>query len=188
MPRPRTVLILLMATLPAAASCSGLSERKAEALVRRYNQQLVEAYRTADVELMEGLVGDQEGKKLTGLIGVKRDMGITLDAELLMLKVLAVEPRSGSIAVLTDERWRYRNRRIGTGETVGEESTDHYSLRYVLGKTKGTWVVEAVRFESPPEVGRAAATPRARPQELHGGVPAQAVERGERGTTGTRYR
>ncbi len=157
MRRSGTVLILLLGTLAAGASCSGLSERKAEALVRRYNQQLVEAYRTADVQLMEGLVGDQEGKKLTGLIGVKRDMGLTLDAELLMLTVQAVEASPGSIAVLTDERWRYRHRRIGTGETVGEESTDHYSLRYLLREVKRAWVVEAVRFETPPSVGRAEA-------------------------------
>lgn len=147
--------LLFAAALGTAWGCSSLSERKAEALVRRYDEQLIQAYRTADVELMEGLVGDQEGKKLTGLIGVKRDMGIALDAELLALDVRAVEHKAGEVHVLTEERWRYRDRRIGTGETIGGESTDRYAMRYVLGRLNGTWVVQGVRFERPPAVGRA---------------------------------
>lgn len=125
--------------------------------MRRYNTQLVEAYRTSDVELMEGLVGDDEGKKLTGLIGVKRDLGVTLDAELLTLEVRAVQRKGDTVDVLTDERWRYRHRRLGTGAILGEESTVYYSLRYVLRRMKGAWLVERVRFESPPAMGRAEA-------------------------------
>lgn len=155
MPRLPTAAFLVNAVLAATTACSGLSQHKAEALVRRYNQQLVEAYRTSDVELMDGLVGEEEGKKLTGLIGVKRDLGVTLDAELLTLEVRAVQRKGDTVDVLTDERWRYRHRRIGTGAVVGEESTDHYSLRYVLRKLRSGWVVDAVRFESPPTVGRA---------------------------------
>ncbi len=184
MRRIATARLLLTGTLTATAACSGLSDRKAEALVRRYNDRLVEAYRTADVEVLEGLVGDQEGKKLTGLIGVKRDMGITLDAELLTFEVLAVERKRESVDVLTDERWFYRDRRIGTGETVGQESADRYSLRYVLRKVKGTWVVEAVRFEGPPQVGRTDAPNRAAPQALHGVVPSSSS--GSRGGGSTR--
>ena len=39
--------------------------------MRRYNEKLIEAYRLGDERIVDGLVGDEEGKKLLGLIGVK---------------------------------------------------------------------------------------------------------------------
>ena len=45
-------------------------------------------------QLVEPFVGPQELRKLTGLIGVKVDQGITLDSELLRFEVLSVTRRS----------------------------------------------------------------------------------------------
>lgn len=147
--------LLLGPLLGLLAGCTGLSESGAEDLVRAYNEQLMEAYRLGDPELMGGLVGDSEGRKLLGLIGAKLDMGLTLDSELQSMDFLGVERVGESVQVLTDETWHYRDRVVGTGEVFGPESTDHYLMRYVLRRPGGSWVVDAVRFEAEPEVGRA---------------------------------
>ncbi len=152
----RTGRALALVALCAFAGCRGLSDEGAVRLVRAYDDKLVEAYRTSDEQLMEGLVGPEEGKKLLGLIGVKYDMGFTLDAQLLEFKPLGVRRQEDWVEVRTEERWRYRDRKIGSGETVGGESRDHYFLTYVLKQEKGRWVVWQVRFDQPPEVGRAA--------------------------------
>ena len=152
-----------------AAGCRELPNRRAEAVVRKYNEKLIEAYRVGDERLVEGLVGDAEAKKILGLVGVKTDMGITLDAALMEFRVTGVQrPGPDAVDVLTEERWHYRDRRIGSGETVGAESDDHYFMRYALRKEGKSWVVFKVAFERPPVVGRTAAPNQAPPRIFHG--------------------
>ena len=152
-----SALALTLLAVALATGCTNLSDHEAELVVRTYNERLIEAYQLADAEIMEGIVGDEEARKLTGLIGVKLDAGISLDSSLDEFKVLGVEREDKFINVLTEERWSYRDRRIGTGETVGQPSEDHYLMRYVLNKVDDKWLVVAVKFEEPPVVGRAQA-------------------------------
>ena len=44
---------------------------QARSLVLRYNEIVSEAYRRADIKLIDSVVGPNESKKLTGLIGVR---------------------------------------------------------------------------------------------------------------------
>ena len=127
---------------------------QARQLVERYNQVVAEAYRRGDVRLIDPVVGPNEGKKLTGLIGVRLDLGLTLDSQLLCLEVNQVEKSKDEMRVTTKERWRYRDRKIGTGAQVGEESLDSYEVLYVFKKTGQAWLVDEIRFLSPPQVGR----------------------------------
>jgi hypothetical protein len=87
---------------------------------------------------------------------VKLDAGVTLDATLERLDVLGVERADGEVVVRTEERWHYRDRAIGTGAQVGEDSRDRYFMRYHLRRLDGRWVVDRVAFERAPEVGREA--------------------------------
>jgi len=159
--------VFLAAT--ALAGCRNLPDHRAEALVRKYNEKLIEAYRMGDERIIEGLVGDEEARKILGLIGVKTDLGITLDAALTEFHVTGIQrPSRDTVDVLTDERWHYRDRRIGSGETLGQESDDHYFMRYALRKDQKSWVVFKVSFERPPEVGRTEVPNRASPKAFHG--------------------
>lgn len=160
--------LLAVAALLVCA-CSSFSDADAVEVVRRYNARLIEAYRAGDVRLVDPLVGEVEGKRLTGLIGVNLDEGITLDAELLELQPTGVERRDAAVVVSTRERWYYRNRKIGTREQVGPDSTDSYVMRYWLGRVEGRWVVERTEFAEPPQVGRGAALQAAGLPPAHGG-------------------
>ena len=91
---------------------------------------------------------------VAALDGVRLDLGITLDAQLLSLEVTSVEQTKDEMRVCTNERWRYRDRKIGTGEQVGEESLDSYEMLYVLRKIDRAWLVDEIQFASPPQVGR----------------------------------
>ena len=144
----------LVAATTVLVGCGGLSDTAATDLVRAYNRRITEAYRTGDARLVEGITGAKEATRLTALIGVKLDQGITLDSELTLLQPRGVDRVGDTIEVRTTETWRYVSRRIGTGAPVGEESVDHYEMVYVLKKGPQRWVVEEVRFASPPQVGR----------------------------------
>jgi len=151
---PRSGLPLLVLVLLGLTACHPVSTERARELVERYNSTVAEAYRRGDVKLADPVVGPNESKKLAGLIGVRLDLGLTLDSELLTLVITHVERRSGELRVRTRERWRYRERRIGSGKQVGEESLDNYEMLYVFKKAGPAWLVDEIQFTSPPEVGR----------------------------------
>jgi hypothetical protein len=85
---------------------------------------------------------------------VRLDAGLTLDAQMLSLEVTGVERAGDQMQVRTRERWKYRDRRIGTGEQVSEESLDAYEMLYVFQWVDPSWVVNEIRFMSEPQVGR----------------------------------
>ena len=146
---PALLLLVLVLT-----SCGRSDLEKARKLVEHYNRVVSEAYRRGDVKLIDGVVGPNEGKKLTGLIGVRLDLGFTLDAQLLSLEVTGVGKAKDELRVRTKERWRYRDLKIGSGEQVGEESVDAYEMLYVFKKMGGAWLVDEIQFATPPQIGR----------------------------------
>lgn len=150
----------------ALAACTRGEDPRA--LVERYNRVVTEAYRRADPNLVEAVAAPAEARRLLALIGVKHDLGVTLDAILLALEVKKSERDGDDLHVATHERWRYRDRQIGTGEPVGVESTDEYDLDYHFRRSGESWKVERVQFTQPPRVG----------QPLHGPLP----QRGEAGS------
>jgi hypothetical protein len=152
----------------ALTACQRSPRDEARQLVERYNQVVCEAYRRGDVKLIDPVVGPNEGKKLTGLIGVRTDLGLTLDSELLALEVTGVEKAKDEMRVQTKERWRYRDRKIGTGEQVGEESLDSYAMLYIFKKIENAWLVDEIQFTSAPQVGRKAMTWTADSKTMHG--------------------
>lgn len=161
--RRAAVVAVLLAT-----ACRGGSREEARAAVRTYLDRLVEAYRTSDESLVDPLVSEQQALKLVGLIGVKRDTGIVLDARLLELRFTRTEREGDGWVVETEERWRYRDRRIGTGEQVGEESTDRYAMRYRLSRRDGRWILEDLSFAAEPVVGRSSAPVPTDVRVMHG--------------------
>lgn len=135
---------------------STLSDQRAEDLVREYNRCVIEAFRLSDPSKVDAVTGPAEGKKILGLIGAKSDMGLTLDAKLLELKVVRVDRNPDAIQVDTVERWHYADRRIGDGTVQGAPSDDSYAMRYFLAKSGQRWVVDHIAFAADPVVGRAA--------------------------------
>ena len=154
-PARAAVWLLLASCLALTSGCDrGVSQAQAKQLVERYNQVVSEAYRRGDVLLIDPVVGPNEGKKLTGLIGVRLDLGLTLDSQLLSLDITGVEQAKNELRVRTKERWSYRDLKIGTGAQVGEASQDSYEMTYYFTNVNKVWLVDEIKFASPPQVGR----------------------------------
>ena len=177
MSRPALGLVLL-AGLGLLSACARIGANEARGLVEHYNQAVCEAYRRGDVRLIDPVVAPDSvaGRRLTGLIGVRLDLGITLDAHLQELQVVAVESGRDGLQIRTRERWRYRDLRMGSGEQVGEASEDRYELLYLFRKIDGAWLVTETKFTAPPQVGRRATPWRMDARDAHamiGPAPAQ---------------
>jgi hypothetical protein len=167
---------LVGATVAAAvlAACSGTSgQDEARAAVKHYLAQVAVAYRTSDVSPVDPLVGDEVGRRLLGLIGVKRDMGVALDARLLELEFTGVRVEAELLVAETRERWYYADRKLGTGEQVGPDSIDAYAMRYRFSRQQGRVVLEDLEFIAEPVVGRRTGPVELDARVLHG-LPAAA--------------
>jgi hypothetical protein len=162
----RTRALALAAAL-LAAGCGRLSDDRAERLVRAYLAQTVDAYRKSDERLVEPVAGEDEARRIASLIGVKRDLGIALDATLVEFRVVRVERPAEEVVVHAEEAWTYVDRRIGTGEQVGPDSRDRYRLAYRLRREGDRWIVSRVDADAPPEVGRREEFPGTVGKELH---------------------
>ncbi len=150
----RSVLLLCLVCLMLTSCGQRVDTNDARRLVKRYNTVVSEAYRRADIKLIDSVVSDNEGKKLTGLIGVRLDMGLTMDASLLELEMISVEQDDKSLRVRTKEQWYYRDLKIGTGEQVGPDSYDSYEMMYFFVHDNDKWLVDKIEFAGPPQVGR----------------------------------
>lgn len=146
--------LLLTALLAPLLACQPLPKEEAVRIVRVYNDAVIQALRSGDARLIDPVTGPEEGRKLTGLIGVKLDQGITMDATLLDFRLVDVAYGRDEVVVSTEERWHYLERRIGSGEQVGPESRDHYFMRYHVRRPEKRWVVDRIEYAKPPEVGR----------------------------------
>ena len=149
-----TMWLLAGGILVFTTGCNRVSQADAKQLVERYNQVVSEAYRRGDVRLINPVVGPNEGKKLAGLIGVRSDLGITLDSQLLALEIIGVEQSGKSLWVRTKEKWSYRDLQIGTGKQVGDASQDAYEMTYNFTNVDKAWLVDEIKFAATPQVGR----------------------------------
>ncbi len=152
--RRAAALLWLVGGLALTSGCNRVTPTQARQLVERYNQAVSEAYRRGDVRLVDPVVGLNEGKKITGLIGVRLDLGLTLDSQLQSLEITGVEQAKAELRIHTKERWTYRNLKIGTGEPVGQSSQDAYEMTYFFTNANQTWLVDEIKFAAPPQVGR----------------------------------
>lgn len=148
--------LLPFALLTLVLGCGRASTRDARNLVARYNEVVSEAYRKGDIRIIDSVVGPNapDGKRLTGLIGVRLDMGLTLDAHLESLEITGVEQDKEDLRIRTKETWNYRDLKAGTQQQVGEASVDHYEVLYRFRQQNGAWMLEETQFTSPPQVGR----------------------------------
>lgn len=145
---------MALCLLAGLCGCQNASDDEARNLIERYNAAVSEAYRRADFKLLDGVVGENEGRKITGLIGVRSDMGLTLDSRLLALDIVKVDRMGGEMLIQTREQWRYRDMKIGSARQIGPVSLDSYEMLYRLTRTNRVWLVDEIKFVSEPKVGR----------------------------------
>jgi hypothetical protein len=147
----RRRLTTIALAVGVVVACDRLPDERAANLVRTYNDRVAAAYRAADPQLVDGVVGPEEAGKLAELIRLKDQRGIWLDARLQQLEVRRVDrPSRTRVVVETDERWLYVDRQVASGDPVADAVDERYEMRYVLEPVAGVWVVTRVEFVDAP--------------------------------------
>ena len=135
----------LLAAL-ALAACAR-PEREAEAAVRRYDDELVRAYRLADASGLARVATDDEARRVQVLIDLKSAAKLVLESELEAFRAERVEvaPGASAAVVETAERWRYHDRHLVPGEAPGPAFQAEMAMRYDLVREGEGWKVRSVK-------------------------------------------
>jgi hypothetical protein len=142
---------LPLALLCAAAALAACGPRRSDpdvhavrTAVVRYNQRLVEAYRSRQPDLLEGVASATEiartSRLITGLLARARYMEARQDR----LEFQSVRVSGPNADADTEERWAYEHRALASpGERVpAKEAT--YRLKYRLKRQGEGWIVDEV--------------------------------------------
>lgn len=123
---------------------SGCSHQKDEPLkiVRAYNEAVIYAHKTGDTSRLTEVAGDREARIISILIDTKRAAGLVLESTLEDIKVINVEKiNSNSMIITTSERWRYYDRPLKPGKSLGPVIKAFMKVKYECGKIDGKWKV-----------------------------------------------
>lgn len=119
------------ALLLGLAACGRHVE--ATALVRGYDDAVVEAYRTNDASGVKAVATPEEWRRVFALVDLKKAGGLVLESRLELLEVSKEErPNPRSLVVETHERWRYWDRAIVPGKPAGTVFVSDMKMRYTF--------------------------------------------------------
>ncbi len=146
-----------------------------EAAVRAYNDAIIVAYRLNDPSGLERVAGEDEVRRLTALIDLKRNGRLALESEIQELAVLGVaSPGPDRMTVATRERWRYWDRALQPGIPTGPVFVADLWMTWELGRARGDWKVlrgrtERSEYLEPPGHRPGAPAPTAQGARHHSG-------------------
>lgn len=142
---------LLLCVPLLLTSCGAPSEQEVgeareeiRATLMEYLPKMAEAYRTGEVELLEGYTTQKERAILDKHITELEQRGRTMDTELLELTIEDLNLVNYANAyVTTAERWRVTSYAVGTDRVLGEDPRQFSRVRYQLKREGDRWVVMA---------------------------------------------
>ncbi|MHB0968491.1 MAG: hypothetical protein ACYC7A_08895 [Thermoanaerobaculia bacterium] len=140
---PKPLLIALACFALAACNRETAAIRKA---VPAYNDALISAFRTGDLEGIRRTAGAEEAKKIEALVDLKRAGGFVLESELTSFAIDAIDRVGPDGAnVRTSETWRYHDRALTPGTPPGTKFVARMTMQYSMERRDGHWYVTQVR-------------------------------------------
>lgn len=130
-----------------AAGCQREAEAPdayaARTAVTRYNQALVEAFRTRDQERLAAVASEAERSRVGAIIAGLLVQGRVMLARQTEERVEKVVPRGPDLfEVDTVESWAYEHREATSPEAQAPRKTLTYAMAYEVRRTGDAWVVQ----------------------------------------------
>jgi hypothetical protein len=138
--------MLLVAAALLACAPGDRDRREAERAVRAYDDALVRAFRTSDLEGMRATATEAEASRVRVLVDLKIADRLVLESTLERLEVLSATRAGGDgFTVRTAERWRYFDRPLDPGRPVGRAVLAEMQMEYDVAREGGRWLIARAR-------------------------------------------
>jgi len=136
--------LFLVVALSALPGCRATSpeEARVQGTVKRYNELLIQGYRTLNMNLMQEAATIPQAEKLYYHMSALGEGRLRMDSTLKRLTFKKISFRGADEALVeTEEIWDFTQTTIDTGKTFYEEKDFRYSMGYLLKKDGSRWLV-----------------------------------------------
>lgn len=144
------IYVVLLACL-ALGGCYGQRGDATEirAAIKRYNQLLIEGYRTFNMNPLQEVVTPEQATKLYYHMSAMGEGKLRMESALKEITFVKMEfAKPGEATVETKEIWDFTHFNMTTGKKYAEEKDFVYHMGYSLKKEKGRWVIYNVNTVS----------------------------------------
>ncbi|GEM_PF-4853232 len=149
-----TVLLLLAAYLFVGRPW--LQERSVKQAIVEYDLALTDAFLTGDSGELSAVATPNQRSSVASYLGLFELQGIRLRAELISLELIESEVTQDGATAEVQELWRYDGL-SADGLSTGDRNVEASTLRYVLVRSEGRWMIDdvvVISTESREEVGQ----------------------------------
>lgn len=139
-----TVYIVAVMALLLFAGCAkkeSPEEYAVKVAVTKYNNAIIELYRTVSPERLDEIALEEESKKVQTYMSVFLLGDKLMDAEYKKIEFSDVTIDGESAVANTSEEWRFRWVHFKTGEEIEPWTDIKYKMRYDLTLTDGKWMI-----------------------------------------------
>lgn len=144
----QTMTMVLLAL--AFFGCASEDARKEElkGVVLKYNNALIEAYKSQLYERLMEATGKEEFKEVVERVSAYIHAGRIMESELKKISFKQITITDDKAEVRTSEDWTYRWVDFRTGKEVEAIQNPHYEMLYHMAKKDSRWMVEKSVDES----------------------------------------
>lgn len=142
----RAIIVFVLISLHICG-CSSKSKdaSQIEATIRRYDQLLIEGYKTLNMNPLQEVATAGQATKDYYYMAALGEAHVRMLAELKEIRFYPAEfPKGGEAVIKTRETWDYTYNDIKSGEKKYEEKGFVYLLSYELKKEGARWLITSV--------------------------------------------
>ncbi len=110
--------------------------------VTKYNNAIIDLYRTVSPEKLNEIALAEESRKVQSYMSIFLPGKRLMDAEYNKIDFDEVTIDGESAFALTSEDWRFRWVHFKTGKEIEPWKDIHYNMRYDLTLVEGKWMIE----------------------------------------------
>lgn len=139
------VVLLLPFILLSGCSMDSADSRAVKGVIKRYNQLLIEGYRTFNMNPLQEVATPEQATKLYYHMAALGEGQLRMDSTLKDIRFVTVAfPKPDEASVDTKEKWDFTHVNIKTGKKIAEEKDFIYEMGYTLKKVNGRWIISNV--------------------------------------------
>ena len=145
--RAVVICFILLLTGAVLTGCNGGKKDAAavQAVIKRYDQLLIEGYRSFNMSPMKAVTTKEQAEKLYFHMAALAEGKLRMESTLKSITFKKIDfPKPDEAAVETKEVWDFTHVNIESGKKFAEEKDFIYEMGYILKKQGDRWIITNV--------------------------------------------